>query len=94
MTRTCGRLLAFFLLVVGAAPHPCTAQITPADVVFARLSSSTVRMAYVERGGDMSSVKPLLDEAGRNALGNPVAAYRDFYARHVVDECWQVDAGC
>jgi predicted esterase len=78
MTRTRGRLLALSLFVVGAASHPCGAQITPADVVFARLSSSTVRMAYADRGGDLSSVKPLLDEAGRNALGNPVAAYRDF----------------
>jgi len=78
MTRTHGRLVAFSLLVVCATSRPCVGQITPADVVFARLSSSTVRMAYVDRGGDMTTVKPLLDEAGGNSLSNPLQAYRAF----------------
>lgn len=78
MTRTSRWLIALWLVAVSASPALCVAQVTPADVVFARLSSSTVRMAYADRGGDMSAVKPLLDEAGRSAIDNPVKAYRDF----------------
>jgi predicted esterase len=76
MTRTRSLLVALSLLVVCVGSRPVLAQITPADVVFARLSSSTVRMAYVERGGDMTAVKPLLDAANRGA--SPLRAYRDF----------------
>ncbi|HXY37532.1 MAG TPA: PHB depolymerase family esterase [Planctomycetaceae bacterium] len=78
MTRIHGRFVALSLLVVCAASRPCLGQIGPADVVFARLSSSTVRMAYVDRGGDMSAIEPLLADAGRNALTNPLESYREF----------------
>jgi predicted esterase len=73
-----GRLVVLALFVASTAAPPCFGQITPSDIVFARLSSSTARLAYQERGGDMTAVKPLLDAAGGNSLGNPVQAYRDF----------------
>ncbi|HET6325198.1 MAG TPA: hypothetical protein VFG04_11030 [Planctomycetaceae bacterium] len=78
MTRIHGLRVAFSLIVVAAVACPCVGQITPADVTFARLSSSTVRMAYVDRGGDMTAVQPLLDAATRHATDNPLKAYRDF----------------
>jgi predicted esterase len=70
--------LALCLLLVIATSRNSDAQVTSADLVFARLSSSTARMAYQERGGDMTAVGPLLASAGGGGVGGPLHAYRDY----------------
>lgn len=54
------------------------AQVTSSDVLFARLSSSTARMAYEQSGGDMKVIAPLLEEANKSAASDPVKAYRAY----------------
>ncbi len=65
-------------LILLACVTSAEAQVTSSDVLFARLSSSTVRMAYEQSGGDMKLIAPLLEEANKSAATDPVKAYRAF----------------
>lgn len=67
--------LAFFaLLFVG----PVHAQVSSADILFARLATSTARMAYQQSGKEMKEVGPLLDEAVKLTATDRVKSYRSF----------------
>jgi|GEM_PF-419769 len=68
--------IAFSILIILVRFSPARAQVASSDVLFARLSTSTSRMAYEQRGGDMKEIAPLLDEAGKSAAGDPVKSYR------------------
>jgi poly(3-hydroxybutyrate) depolymerase len=65
-------------LVMLACLTRAEAQVTPSDVLFARLSSTTARMAYEQAGGDMKAIAPLFDEANKSAASDPVKAYRAY----------------
>ena len=69
-------LLSSFLFVfVISVPAQ---QITQSDLVFFRLSAMTNQMAYEQKGGDMTSVAPLIADAGKSATTDPVKAYRAY----------------
>jgi predicted esterase len=65
-------------LMILACTSPAQAQLTSSDILFSRLSTTTARMAYEQRGGDMKEIAPLLDEAGKSAASDPVKSYRAF----------------
>lgn len=71
-------LLIFVIPITLICLAPAEAQITPGDVLFARLSTSTNRMAYEQGGGDMKEIAPLLDEAAKSATSDPLKAYRAY----------------
>src|SRR5262245_32292553 len=70
--------IAVTLLVVLVCPSPVRAQVTASDILFSRLSTTTSRMAYEQRGGDMKEIAPLLEEAGKLAASDPAKSYRTF----------------
>src|SRR4030095_2750839 len=65
-------------LMILACLSPVGAQVTASDILFSRLSTTTSRMAYEKRGGDMKEIAPLLDEAGKLAASDPAKSYRAF----------------
>lgn len=71
-------LVALSLLILLACVSPAQAQITPSDALFARLSARSRQMPYEQKGGDMKEIAPLMAEADKSALTDPVKAYRAY----------------
>src|SRR5262245_3663944 len=70
--------IAGSILMILACLSPVRAQVTASDILFSRLSTTTSRMAYEQRGGDMKEIAPLLDEAGKLATSDPVKSFRAY----------------
>lgn len=60
-------LVALSMLLCLTFHASAQAQITASDLLFARLSTTTVRTAYEQRGGDPKEIAPLLEEASKSA---------------------------
>src|ERR1051325_483091 len=72
------RLIGLSCLLCISAVSVRAQQITQSDLVFFRLSAMTNQMAYEQKGGDMTSIAPLIAEAGKNATTDPVRSYRAY----------------
>src|SRR5262245_38294313 len=70
--------IAGSILMILACLSPVRAQVTASDILFSRLSTTTSRMAYEQRGGDMKEIAPLLDEAGKLATSDQAKSYRAY----------------
>src|SRR6185436_5907114 len=77
MRKQCS-FIAVSILLSLACSALAQAQITAEDILFSRLSTTTSRMAYEQRGGDMKEVAPLLDEASKSATSDPLKAFRTY----------------
>src|SRR5205809_3112160 len=66
--------LSIFVFICVTPAH--AQQITSNDLLFFRLSAMTNQMAYEQKGGDMTSIAPLIAEAYKNAQTDPLKAYR------------------
>lgn len=71
-------LLTALSIVMLACLLPARAQVTQADVLFARLSANTRRMAYEQSGSEMRLIAPLLAEADKNTMSDATKAYRAY----------------
>jgi predicted esterase len=70
-------LITLAVLLFCSAPA-LAQQITASDLLFFRLSATTNRMAYEQRGGDVKSVDPIIAEANKAMTTDPLKAYRAF----------------
>jgi predicted esterase len=70
-------LITLSTLLLFAAPTRAQ-QITASDLLFFRLSATTNRMAYEQRGGEVKTVDPLIAEANKSATTDPLKAYRAY----------------
>ncbi|HXG67599.1 MAG TPA: hypothetical protein VNO70_21025 [Blastocatellia bacterium] len=71
-------LIASVTLAILGGAATAQAQITASDVLFARLSARSRQMPYEQGGGDMRQIAPLLAEADKGVITDPVKAYRGY----------------